>query len=74
MNIRPEPFYKNLENEASGLLLEEFLPNTQYIFDIWIDADDVVYGGKNVGSGFTIHYTDNSSNTSFIKTGGGLGF
>lgn len=74
MNIRPEPFYKNLTDETSGLLLEEFLPNTQYVFDMWIDADDVVNGGTNVPAGFTISYTDNSTDTSFIKTGGNLGF
>ena len=73
INVRPEPFYKNYGDE-SYYLRNEFSPNTQYLFDFWIDCDDVVYNGNNVAGGFYIRYADNSTNNSFVVTGGNKGF
>lgn len=73
MDIRPEPFYQNLENSQSGILLNEFNSNIQYVIDMWIDVDDVIYNGNNVAAGFTLRYSDNSTE-SFVFTGGNKGF
>ena len=70
MDIRPEPFYKNIDNNTSGILFDEFILNTSYIIDMWIDVDDVVYNNNNVAAGFTLYYTDNTTE-SFAYTGGG---
>lgn len=78
MDIRPEPFYQNFtdanNNKISYILRNEFLPNTQYIIDLWIDGDDVVYNGNNVACGLTLYYTDGSTNTTTVITGGSRGF
>lgn len=62
MNISPAPFYKNLDNgTVSGILRNEFIPNTSYIIDLWIDVDEVVYNNNNVAGGLTLKYTDGTS-------------
>lgn len=72
--IRPAPFYKNLEDNKSGFLQGYFTPNTSYVFDIWEDTDDVIYQGNNMGGGFQIIYTDGTSDSTFVVTGGNKGF
>lgn len=37
-----------------------FLPNTQYMFDMWIDYDDIVYNNVNRQGGISIVYTDDT--------------
>lgn len=75
MNIRPAPFYQNYGTGDSRLLQDEFVPNTQYIFDLWIDTDDVIYNGNNVPAGLTLVYTDGTkNNSSMVFTGGSKGF
>lgn len=62
MDIRPAPFYKNLDNATnSGILRDEFSPNTSYLIDLWIDVDDVISNGSNVAGGLTLRYTDGTS-------------
>lgn len=74
MDIRPVPFYKNLDNgNISGILKGLFEPNTSYLIDLWVDTDDVIYNGNNVAGGLTVVYTD-SSTESFVFTGGNKGF
>lgn len=76
MNIKPAPFYKNLEDDKSGFLTNKFLPNTQYVVDYWIDADDVINSdnGSYVSSGIFISYTDETTDTLYTTGGNGVGF
>lgn len=61
MNIEPATFYKASDEVKSSHILEnEFLLNTRYVFDMWIDADALVSGGANRPGGVTISYTDGS--------------
>lgn len=76
ISIKPAPYYKNLPEEASGLLVDLFLENTSYIFDIWENADYSTNdsGGWSTG-GISIVYTDGTSDTTLYVTGGdGIGF
>lgn len=74
MNIRPAPFYKNLDNATvSGILRGYFTENTSYIVDLWIDTDAVIYNGNNVAGGLTIIYTDGTTEP-FVFTGGNKGW
>ena len=74
MDIRPAPFYQNLPDSKSGTLVNNFKANTSYLFNMWIDADEVIYNGNNVVAGFTIRYTDNSTDTTFNVLGGNKGY
>ena len=75
MDIRPAPFYQNYGTDDSRLLQDEFVANTQYIFDLWIDTDDVIYNGNNVPGGLSLIYTDDTSDsTNMVFTGGNKGF
>lgn len=68
--IQPHKFYYGSGDERNKSVLKDyFIPNTQYIFDMWMDADDVVYNGNNVACGFEIWYTDNTSDSTFVITG-----
>ena len=71
MNIRPKPFYKNETNEEgttiSAGLRSEFVPNTQYIFNLWIDADDSINSsGSYKAQGMNIFYTDGTNKTLYV--------
>lgn len=56
VGMGPRQFYEN--GSYKSILLDRFKENTQYKFDIWMDADDVVYKGKNVSGGLRVLYTD----------------
>ena len=76
MRLCPAPFYQNYtvdSTKISYLLRDEFVSNTQYIFDLWFDSDDVVYQGNNVPGGLVIYYTDGTKNE-ITSTGGSKGF
>ena len=74
MDIRPEPFYKNY-GEESYILRNEFISNTQYLIDLWIDADDVIYDGVYRACGLRLYYTDGTYDDSAVVTGAsGRGF
>lgn len=70
MNIRPYPFYQNHTDESgnkvSYALKEEFIPNTRYVFSIWINADYAISSEKYRQQGMRIYYDDNSSSTLFV--------
>jgi hypothetical protein len=68
MDIRPEPFYKNYGDE-SYILRNEFIANTQYIIDLWIDGDDCIYDGVCRPCGLRLYYTDGTYNDSAVITG-----
>lgn len=51
-------FGQSSDYSKSKLLYGMFKENTQYIFDMWIDTDDVIYNGNNVTDGFVVMYTD----------------
>ena len=76
MNIRPAPFYQNYTaqdgtTKLSYCLREEFSPNTQYLFNMWIDTDDVISGGNNVFGGLQVVYSDSTTyNIGQAKTNG----
>ena len=77
-DIRPASFYKNWNSgQDSGILWEEIVPNKTYVFDVWINTDDVISGGSNVLGGMCVH-TKNDSEWGgvlyFVHVGGNLGF
>lgn len=61
------------DERNSKLLYNMFLPNTQYLFDLWLDTDDVIYNGNNVSGGFYIIYTDGTTYNGFIIKGANPG-
>lgn len=74
MDIRPEPFYKNLDNSTvGGILRDEFTSGVRYIADLWIDVDDVIYNSNNVAAGLYIKYSD-GTNEEFVFTGPNKGW
>lgn len=78
MDMRPAPFYQNWNDNGTNrtaVLRDEFIPGIQYVFDVWIDADNVIYNSNNVAAGFTVFYTDGTTDGTFVVTGGsGKGF
>ena len=59
LDIEPATFYNSsLDPKSAQILKNEFTPNTQYIFDMWIEADNAVSGGANRPEGLIIYYTD----------------
>lgn len=70
IGMGPNQMYRS--GTYSRILDGQFLPNTQYKFDLWMDADSVVYNGSNVPGGLTLFYTDGTStysSNSLIITG-----
>lgn len=72
--ISPSPLYFGTdtdENKAKtcGILGNEFKPNTQYVIDLWIDADDIYYANisDNVPGGLILRYTDGSYQYLYVK-------
>lgn len=62
MDIEPATFYNSsLDPKAAPILQNEFSPNTQYLFDMWIDGDLTVYQNVNRPAGLSILYTDGTS-------------
>lgn len=87
MDIRPRAYYdsgsgtwaRTNNNGSAGaihVLKGYFLPNTRYVFDFWIDADDDYYNDtvKWFAAGMTIKYTDNSTASLAVTGGDGVGF
>ena len=61
INIAPNPFYISSTATYVKILENEFVPNTQYIVDLWLNTDDTIYQEKNVNGGGYIVYTDGTS-------------
>lgn len=70
MLFRPTDTYYGSGDERNGKLLYGFFKeNTSYVFDLWIDVDDIVYQNINRMGGFTVVYTDGTTETTFQLTG-----
>lgn len=62
MDIEPNKFYNaSLDPKSAPILQNEFSPNIQYLFDMWIDGDLAVSGGANRATGLSINYTDGTT-------------
>ena len=74
MKISPSnAFYAN--STYSHIFEGEFETNTQYVFDMYMDVDDLFYNNAYRNGGFRIFYSDGTSSTYFVITGGdGVGF
>ena len=59
ISIQPNNFHQN--SASIQIFKDEFVPNTQYIISLYMDVDDVVYNGNNVGGGMSVTYTDGST-------------
>lgn len=67
MDIEPATFYNpSLDPKSAPILKNEFLPNTQYLFDMWIDGDANTYQDINRPAGLSIIYADGTSYTLVI--------
>ena len=78
MDIRPVPFYRNYVDTdgttyISYCLRDEITPG-QWIFNLWIDADDVIYNNANRAAGLCVVYADGSSVNLVVTGGSGVGF
>ena len=76
MVFTPYPFWYGNDTEENklksyGILREEFTPNTQYLFDLWVDADDSYHDAqsRNVLGGFTVYYTDGTDDQTLLTNG-----
>jgi hypothetical protein len=67
--VKAFPVRPNWYASPYTTMIGKFKENTQYLFDVWIDTDDVVYQDINRPGGFYIYYTDGSTATECIKTG-----
>ena len=61
IGLSPARFYSN--STYVKVLEEEFVPNTQYVFNLYLDTDNVLSSGNNVVGGIQIHYTDGTKET-----------
>ena len=70
MDIRPRPYYDNGNgtwaqtynngNARGKPVLEGYFTSSRYVFDLWIDADDVISGDHQYAGGLVVYYTDNT--------------
>lgn len=69
MRLSPAPYYNaNYDPKSSYLFTKEFQEGKRYVFDIWIDADDVIYQDVNRAAGIYCVYSD-GTNQAIISTG-----
>ena len=61
MKVLPAPFYISSSAGYCHILENELIPNTQYVFDIWLDSDDTINNGTYYNSGFIIKYSDGTT-------------
>ena len=61
MRIGPSPFWHGNVDASKNHLGKYFKANTQYKFDLWIDADNIYSENSNVPGGIIVYYTDGSS-------------
>lgn len=66
LGLNASHFYYGSGDSRNLQFRGKFLPNTQYKFDLWIDADDVYYEAqnKNVIGGLMVYYTDGTNSGS----------
>lgn len=70
--VQANQFY--LSGVYTHFLNGNFKANTQYVINLYIDTDSVVYNSNNVEGGLVLHYTDGTSDSRFVFKGGNLGF
>jgi len=62
MQIGPRPFYNTARTPTySYVLADKFEAGKRYVFDLWVDTDDVVYNGSNKPAGIIIRYSDDTT-------------
>lgn len=61
IGLSPARFYSN--STYVKVLEEEFSPNTQYVFNLYLDTDNVLSNDTNVVGGIQVHYTDGTKET-----------
>ena len=59
IGLSPVRFYSN--GTYVEVLKEEFIPNTQYVFNLYLDTDNILSGDNNVVGGIQIHYSDDTT-------------
>lgn len=65
LKINPTYYYRN--STYTHIFEGDFLPNTQYKFDLWVDADDCLDGNNiNRPAGIWVYYTDNTRDNIYI--------
>ena len=70
--ISPAPYYQNYTvdgNKVSYCLKDEFISNTQYYVNLWMDGDDVYTSNAYRSCGLTIYYSDNTYLNMVINSG-----
>lgn len=58
----PNRFYYN--SSYQQIFKDELVPDTRYLFNIWIDTDDHYYNGNYTAAGLWIYYSDGTRDTS----------
>lgn len=61
IGLAPNRFYSG--GTYVKVLEEEFTPNTQYVFNLYLDTDHVLNNDTNVVGGIQVHYTDGTKET-----------
>ena len=59
--------------KIGDFLRGEFLPGS-YVFNLWIDGDDVIYNNTNRAAGLSVVYADGTSFNLLITGGENVGF
>lgn len=64
-----DTYFASGDDRNSLLLYGFFKENTRYVFDLWMDVDDIISGNVNMVGGFSVRYTDGTSSTALNATG-----
>lgn len=76
MRFLPTDNWFGTNDERNGkMFYDMFKENTRYVFDMWIDADNVATSSSptNQGGGFNIHYTDGTASYALVVYGANYG-
>lgn len=76
MRFLPTDTWFGTNDERNGkMFYDMFKENTRYVFDMWIDADNVATSSSpaNQGGGFNIHYTDGTESYALVVYGANYG-
>ena len=69
VQLNANNFYYGSGDDRNRCFNDLFLPNTQYMFDMWIDYDDIVYDNVNRQGGISITYTDGTVSYALCDVG-----
>lgn len=56
ISLSPARFYSN--GTFVKIFENEFFPNIQYVFNLYLDTDNITHNNNNAPGGIQIHYTD----------------